>query len=170
MAPKTNPIDNRQQNHLQIPESFYFEIYFGKITNAAVEVQQQFFGIFSSEEAQTENECLRLQPQQRIGAAKHLLRKQELDRKHLNQLDIEIQHDNIPSVKAQLLIQHQKRHQHNKLQDLNFFLHHSFFMSLQKDKNEHLLRILRPSLESSFIVQQTLFHLKNTVRIFVQSL
>ena len=68
-------------------------------------------------------------------------------------------------------LQHQEKYHHNRLQELKFpFLHHSFFMSLQKDKNERLIRMLLTSLKSSYVIHDILSRLKNTLMIFIQSL
>ena len=142
--PNTNPTDSTQQKPLQIRKSSCSEKFTGGRSNPAVELQQQFSELFSSEQTQTANERLRLQHQQRIEAPNQLLRKQELERspflQQLNQLDTEVQHDDIPSKKLNWHLQHQNSYHHIKLQDLSFpLLQHSSFMLLQKDKNEHLL-------------------------------
>ena len=102
-------------------------------------------------EAGDEKQRLTKQHQWRIKAATLILRKQRLCRnqliQQLNQLGTNS--NMIKFVQKKKHLQHQKNLHNNKLQDLNFpFLHHSSFMSLQKDKNEHFLQMLLTSLKN----------------------
>ena len=85
VEPNLNPIENTQQNTLQIPDSSYSEMFTGQRHNPFVKLQQQFSEVFSAKQTQTENERLWLQHQRRIKAANQLLRQQDLERNQLIQ-------------------------------------------------------------------------------------
>ena len=133
MESKTNLSEKTQQNPRQNLESSCSEIFLEKKQNPSLELQQHFSEFFSSQQTQAEIERLRLQHQQRIGAASQNSRKQELERNHfiqrLNQADIEIQHVNFTLETTKIIASTAKMYHYNKLQDLNFpFLHHSSFI------------------------------------------
>ena len=175
VEPKTNPTENTQQNLMQIPNSSHSEIFTKQVQTSSVEFRQNFLEVFSSEQTQAEAERLRIQHQRRIQAANQLSLKPELERNQFlqqkNQLDTEIQLDSFAPESIKMIPSTSKRYHHNKLQDLNFqFLHHSSFMSLQKYKNELLLRMLSAHLKILYIIQQDFCRSKITVMIFTQSL
>ena len=107
MQPNETPTQNIQQNPLQIKDSSYFDIITGSIKNPSLQLQQDFFSIFSLEQTQTEKWNLKLQHQKRLEAANQILWKHELERTllltQLNQNNILAQMDNTAQAKTQLL-------------------------------------------------------------------
>ena len=120
----TNLTENTQQNPLRIRDFSYSEMFNRGAHNplSAEEKQQKSFGCFSLEHTQAEIEGLK-QPQQKIKAANHFLRKQELERnqlsQHLNQSDT-VQNDNATLRNTQMIASTSKKVPQSKFFDLNF--------------------------------------------------
>ena len=129
----TTPTDNTQQNHSQIPESPYSEIFTGQVINPTVEMQQTFSEVFPSEKNQAVTKHLRLQHQRRIETTNQLLRKQELEPnqliQQLNQLNTENQHDNILPEKTKKILSTFKKLATTKSCRNWIFHSHTIFLS-----------------------------------------
>ena len=112
VEPNTNPTDNTQKHSLRITQSPFSEIFTGQKQNPSVKWQQQISEVFSSEQAQTEIEHLRLRYQRRIKATNQLLRKQQLECnqliQQLYQLHTELHHHTPPSETIQVIPQTSK--------------------------------------------------------------
>ena len=107
VEPDTIPTETTHLYTLKFSESSFSEIFTRQLQNLSKETQQQFSEVFSLEQAQAENDRLRLQHQQRIEAAIQILRRQELQLnqllQQLNQSDTEIQKKNVISENTKMI-------------------------------------------------------------------
>ena len=106
-------------------------------------MQQKFSEVLSSEQTQAGTQRLKLQHQRRKKAANEILRKQKLERsqliQQLNQFYTKSNMITFVQKKLKRYLQNEQNSINIKLLDLDFpFLHHSSFLSLQKDKNHNL--------------------------------
>ena len=139
-----------------------------------MELQQQLSEVFSSERIQAENERLRLQHQRRIEASNELLRKKELERnqliKHLNQLDIQLQHDNVTTENTKMIPSTSKKSTTKTSWKIWVFYSFTFVSHVitERQKRAFIADCIKFNGKLIIIFQKTLYFLKNTVMIFIQ--
>ena len=172
VEPNTNPTDNAQQNPLQIPEIFYSEIFTGEKPQPSVQLQQQFPECFSSVKTQAEIERLDYNITEEL--------KLEINNYENKNCNVINWHNKwnifILEFSKKIFLRKKNTDVFNiktstTTASCEIWFFHSFFMSLQKDKNEHLIRMQLTLLSCFYchmlcMIQQNLPHLKTTVLIF----
>ena len=113
MEPKTNTTENTQRNPLQIPETPLSGMFIERVQNLSVELQRQVFEVFSLEQTQAKNDCLKLEHQRRIETADYFSKEQKLERnlliQQMNQPDTEAEDNNMTLENTQMILSTSKK-------------------------------------------------------------